>query len=244
VPVERLQKILAQAGHGSRRSAERLIVDGRVTVNGAPAELGQRADPAVDRIEVDRRPIATAPASTTTILLHKPVGYVVTASDERGRRTVYDLLPDAPAGLRYAGRLDRDTSGLLLLTTDGRLAFRLTHPRYEVAKAYEAETDADLDDRSLDRLRRGVRLDDGVTAPARVERLRAPEGRHRFRVTIHEGRNRQVRRMFEAVGRRVVRLHRVAVGPVRLGSLARGASRPLTDSEQRALRRLVGLERA
>lgn len=242
MPPERLQKLLAQAGHGGRRTAERLIIEGRVTVNGLPAELGQRADPAVDRIEVDGRPLSPPPSSAVTVALHKPAGYVVTASDERGRRTIYDLIEDAPHGLRYAGRLDRDTSGLLLLTTDGQLAYRLTHPRYEVEKTYEVEVDVVLDHRALDRLRRGVELEDGLTAPARVERLHAANDRHRLCMTIHEGRNRQVRRMIEAVGGRVLRLHRTAVGPVRLGRLPRGAWRELTGVEQARLRRLVGLD--
>ncbi len=241
MPPERIQKLLAQAGYGSRRSAERLIVEGRVTVNGVPAELGQRADLAVDRVEVDGRPLAPAHVSSLTIALHKPTGYVVSAADERGRRTVYDLIEEAPPGLRYAGRLDRDTSGLLLLTTDGQLAHRLAHPRYRVDKTYDVEVDSRLEDHALSRLRRGLRLDDGVTAPARVERLPSTSERHRIRITIREGRNRQVRRMIEAVGGRVRRLHRSAVGPVQLGNLRRGSWRELTSSEQAQLRRMVEL---
>jgi 23S rRNA pseudouridine2605 synthase len=236
MPAERLQKVLARAGYGSRRAAEALIAAGRVRVNGAVATLGAQADPATDRIEVDGRPVA-APAIEVTLALHKPEGYVVTRADEQGRPTVYDLLPGAPPHLRYVGRLDVATSGLLLLTTDGELAHRLTHPRYRVEKVYDVLLDEELPAEASDRLVRGVRLEDGMTAPAVVER----RGERRIRITIVEGRNRQVRRMCEAVGRRVVWLRRVAVGPIRLGGLAAGASRPLTAPEEAALRRLVGL---
>lgn len=243
MPLERLQKLLAAAGYGSRRSAEALIVDGRVTVDGRVATLGERADPALHRIEVDRRPLPP-PAVAATWMLHKPRGYLVSAKDPHGRRTVYDLLRDAPRGLRYVGRLDYESEGLLLLTTDGELAHRLAHPRYEVWKTYVAEVVGEPTDEALETLRAGVRLDDGVTAPARVERLhdaRLPRGRALLRVAVREGRNREVRRMLAAVGHEVTRLLRVEVGGVRLGELPGGASRPLTAEEERRLRALVGL---
>ena len=238
--AERLQKLLARAGHGSRRSVEQLITAGRVRVDGCVASLGQRADPAVHRIEVDGLPLGP-PAERLTLMLHKPEGTVVTASDERGRPTVYDLLPDAPPGLRYVGRLDRDSNGLLLLTTDGELAHRLAHPRYAVVKTYEATVEGIPSAEALERLRRGVALEDGLTAPAEADLLDADDGRARVRLAIHEGRKRQVRRMLQAVGHRVLRLTRTSVDGLALGDLPSGGWRPLTAEEERSLRILVGL---
>jgi 23S rRNA pseudouridine2605 synthase len=238
---ERLQKLLARAGYGSRRAAEQLIAAGRVTVDGAVATLGTRADPDAQRVAVDGRPIALATAETT-VVLNKPRGYVVTARDEQGRPTVYDLLPGAPSHLRYIGRLDQETEGLLLLTTDGELAHRLAHPRWGVDKVYEATLIGPVPPaEALDALRRGVVLADGRTAPAGVEVLRSDDRRAVVRLTIHEGRNRQVRRMFEAVGARVARLVRTDFGPVHLGRLPRGTSRALDPEEDAALRAAVGL---
>ena len=244
MPNDRLQKILARAGHGSRRSAEQVIADGRVTVDGVVATLGTKADPETQRIEVDGHPIRME-TREVTMLLHKPTGVVVTASDEQGRKTIYDLLPDAPSHLRYVGRLDVDTSGLLILTTDGDLAHRLTHPSREVEKEYEATVTGIVPDEALGWLRRGVRLDDGeTTRPAVVERLPGEELPTRVRLTIHEGRYRQVRRMFEAVHHEVFRLQRTRVGPLRLGDLPMGHARELTPDEETALRAAVGLGRA
>ena len=240
MPAERLQKLLARAGHGSRRSAERLIVDGRVTVNDRVATLGQRADPAADRIAVDGRALATPPAPLT-MMLNKPTGYIVTAADERGRRTVFDLLAETRPDLRYVGRLDRETSGLLLLTTDGELAYRLTHPRYRVVKTYQATVAEAPSMNVLDQLRNGVELDDGMTAPAEVQLLDPAEGKARLRIAIYEGRKRQLRRMLATVGHRVLALTRTGFGPLELGELERGASRRLLASEEDALRRCVNL---
>ena len=241
MPAERLQKLLARAGHGSRRSAERLIVEGRVTVDGRVASLGERADPTTSTVAVDGQPLATERAPVT-LMLNKPEGYVVTAADEQGRPTVYDLLPDAPPGLRYVGRLDLNSGGLLLLTTDGELAFRLSHPRYEVAKRYEAVVDAVPSEAMLARLRAGVELEDGRTAPAEVTLLGGgPDGSTRLQIAIHEGRKRQVRRMLRAVGHSVLRLTRTAVDGLDLGDLAPGECRPLTADEEQALRHAVGL---
>lgn len=239
MPTERLQKLLAAAGHGSRRSAEALILAGRVTVDGRVATLGERADPATQRVALDGHPLTSPPAAVVW-MLHKPVGVVVSAADERGRRTVYTLLSNAPPGLRYVGRLDRDTEGLLLLTTDGELAHRLAHPRYEVTKTYEAEVEGEPPPAALDLLRRGVRLEDGVTAPAAVDLL-ARGVRSRVRLVLREGRKREVRRMLAAVGHPVTRLVRVAFGTVALGDLPAGQARPLTPDEERALRAQVGL---
>lgn len=243
MPLERLQKLLAAAGYGSRRSAETLIVDGRVTVDGRRATLGERADPASQRIAVDGRPLPP-PAVAAVWMLHKPSGYLVSAKDPHGRRTIYDLLHNAPRGLRYVGRLDWESEGLLLLTTDGELAHRLTHPRYEVWKTYVAEIEGEASAEALERLRRGIELDDGRAAPARVERLqdpRVPPGRSLLRVGIREGKNREVRRMLAAVGHEVTRLIRIEIGGIRLGELPPGASRPLTAAEEARVRALVGL---
>ena len=240
MPAERLQKLLARAGFGSRRGAEAVIAAGRVTVDGVPAILGTRADPDAQRIEVDGHPIRLAP-DEVTLVLNKPAGIVVTAVDDRGRRTVFDLLDDPPPHLRYVGRLDRDTSGLLLLTTNGELAHRLSHPRYEVLKTYEASVDGLVAEDAIQRLRQGVMLEDGPTAPAIVQQLPGMPPPTQLSVVIHEGRNRQVRRMFEAVGHHVSRLRRTRFGPIALDDLPPGGSRLLTTEELGALLALVGL---
>jgi cytidylate kinase len=239
MPAERLQKLLAAAGHGSRRAAEALIVAGRVTVDGRVATLGERADLATQRVALDGHPLVP-PSEGVVWLLHKPADVVVSAADELGRRTVYDLLSNAPPGMRYVGRLDRDTEGLLLFTTDGELAHRLTHPRFEVTKTYEATVEGEPAPAALELLRRGVRLDDGITAPATVDLL-AGGPRSRVRLVLREGRKREVRRMLAAVGHPVMRLVRVAFGTMALGELPPGQARPLTADEERGLRALVGL---
>ena len=217
-----------------------MIVAGRVTVDGVPAILGTRADPDTQRIEVDGEPIRLQP-DDVTMVLNKPSGIVVTAVDDRGRRTVFDILQDPPPHLRYVGRLDRDTSGLLLLTTNGELAHRLTHPRYEVLKTYEASVDGLVAEGAIQRLRQGVMLEDGITAPAVVEELPGTPPPTQLAITIHEGRNRQVRRMFEAVGHHVSRLRRTRFGPIGLDDLGPAASRLVTPQELAALMSLVGL---
>ena len=237
---ERLQKILARAGVGSRRRAEQLIAAGRVRVDGEVAQLGQRADARAVQITIDGTPVG-APPPPVTLMLHKPAGVMVTASDERGRRTVFDLIADAPSTLRYVGRLDRDTEGLLLLTTDGELAHRVSHPRYRVDKVYEAEVERAPSAKALALLRGGVELQDGRTAPADIAVIEGDDGRATVRLVIHEGRKRQVRRMLAAAGHPVRRLRRVALGPLKLGDLQAGAARPLEPDEERALRALVGL---
>ncbi len=237
---ERLQKILARHGLGSRRSVEALIRDGRVSVDGAVAELGRRADSAASVITVDGSPLPPLPPELT-LLLHKPRGVLVTASDERGRATVFDLLDDPPASLRHVGRLDRDSEGLLLLTTHGELAHRLMHPRHRVDKTYEALVDGVPDASALVRLREGIELDDGPTAPAGAELLRRDGRSAWLRLVLHEGRKRQLRRMLDAVGHPVRRLIRTSVGGLELGDLAAGASRPLDAAEERTLLALVGL---
>ena len=227
MPV-RLNRYLASAGVGSRRAVDELIRAGRVTVNGEVGELGAAVGDG-DVVAVDGRPVA--PQELAYLMLHKPSGVVTTASDPQRRRTVVDLV-ESPQRVYPVGRLDRDTTGLLLLTNDGELANRLAHPRHGVDKTYVAEVEGDPPPEAIRRLAEGVELDDGPTAPARARRL----GAGRLELVIHEGRNRQVRRMCEAVGHPVRRLHRTAYGPVELGTLAPGRWRPLTAEEVAALR--------
>ena len=228
---ERLQKVLAQAGLGSRRACEELIAAGRVTVNGEVATLGSRADPEVDAIEVDGARIGVR-QGLVHYLLNKPAGVVTTASDPQGRPTVVGLVPAEPR-VYPVGRLDAETEGLLVLTNDGELAHRLTHPSFGVDKEYLADVTGTPSRGALRRLREGVELEDGPTAPARVSLV----GDHTLRITIHEGRNRQVRRMCEAVGHPVRRLVRVRIGPLADRQLPPGEWRPLTQAEVRALER-------
>jgi 23S rRNA pseudouridine2605 synthase len=226
---ERLQKVLARSGLASRRACEELIADGRVAVNGEVAILGRRVDAATDVIEVDGALVPTAPG-LVHYLLNKPLGVVTTAADTHGRPTVVQLVPDEPR-VHPVGRLDADTEGLLVLTNDGELTHRLTHPSFGVEKEYLASVDGDPSPASLRRLREGVDLEDGPTAPARVARLEAGV----LRITIHEGRNRQVRRMCEAIGHPVVRLVRSRIGPITDRRLKPGEWRALTPTEVRAL---------
>jgi 23S rRNA pseudouridine2605 synthase len=226
---ERLQKVLARVGFGSRRVCEDLIADGRVSVNGEVAVLGARIDWEQDRVAVDGIDIGVAPG-LVHYLLNKPVGVVTTASDPEGRPTVVGLVPDDPR-VFPVGRLDIATEGLLLLTNDGVLAHRLTHPSFGVDKEYLAWVDGAPSRGALRRLREGVELDDGITAPARVATV-SPD---LLRITIHEGRNRQVRRMCEAVGHPVRRLVRVRIGPLSDSSLRPGSWRRLEPDEVRAL---------
>src|SRR4029078_3034975 len=229
----RLNAFLARAGVASRRRADELIRAGRVRVNGAPGELstvvGGHHVVEVAGPRVRRQRLAH-------VLLHKPAGVVTTARDPQGRRTVVDLVPDEPRVVAV-GRLDVDTTGALLLTNDGDLAHRLAHPRYGVSKVYEAEVEGTPSPEALARLRGGVELDDGVTAPAGARRL----GAGRIELTLHEGRKHQVKRMCEAVGHPVRHLHRSRYAGLDLAGLGAGESRELTTDEVAILRRLVGL---
>jgi len=233
---ERLQKVLARAGLASRRAAEELIADGRVTVNGSVAALGRRVDVAHDRVAVDGAPVPVRPG-LVYYLLNKPAGVVTTASDPQGRATVVALVPDQPR-VFPVGRLDAGTEGLLLLTNDGELAHHLTHPRFGVDKEYIAQVEGRPSPSTVRRLREGVELDDGRTAPARVS-LMAPDT---LRLVIHEGRNRQVRRMCEAVGHPVRRLVRTRIGPLADRRLAPGEWRELTVAELRGLSEAAAAE--
>jgi pseudouridine synthase len=234
----RLQKILSQAGVSSRRAAEKLMAEGRVSVNGKTIfELGTKADPATDDIRVDGRRIKAA-ERPRYILLNKPRGYVTTRSDEKRRKTVLDLLVGVREYVYPVGRLDYDTEGLLLLTNDGDLAAALTHPRHGVERTYEARVAGMPDERALEKLRKGVPLDGKRTLPASVILLNG--GRRDadgiVLMTITEGRNRQVRRMLEAVGHPVDRLKRTKIGPLADRKLPVGAWRDLTAEEVRRLR--------
>lgn len=236
---ERLQKVLAHAGVASRRAVEAMIVAGRVAVNDQVVhDLGRRVLP-TDRLAVDGTPIGRA-ERLVHLALYKPTGYVSTVRDPEGRPTVLDLVPRR-VRLYPVGRLDWDTEGLLLLTNDGALANRLTHPRFGVEKEYFALVAGYPNEVALRRLREGVALTDGTTAPAKVERVRQDREGIWLSITIHEGRNRQVRRMFEAIDHPAQRLVRVRVGPIHLGGLDPGQSRPLTRAEVNALRGVARL---
>jgi 23S rRNA pseudouridine2605 synthase len=229
-----LDRALSRAGLMSRSQAQQAIAQGRVRVNGLRVFDAQTwVDPERDRIEVDDA--ALEARKHVYMMLNKPVGFVTTRSDERGRETVYALLGEHEQWVAPVGRLDRDTSGLLLFTNDSDWAERVTNPASKLFKRYECVAHGALSDEQLERLRAGVQLDDGPTAPARVRRLGEQGGNTRVELAIGEGRNRQIRRMLEAVGSRVIALHRVAVGPLELGALAPGAQRKLKPFEIRAL---------
>lgn len=230
---ERLQKVLARAGLGSRRIAENLIAEGRVTVNGEVAVLGRRVDAEHDHIELDGVAVI-ARDDLVYYLLNKPSGRVSTVSDPQGRPTVVELVPPTPR-VYPVGRLDADTEGLLLLTNDGELTQLLTHPSFGVVKTYLAEVEGDPAPAAVRHLREGVELDDGQTAPARVKVVQRRGDSAAMEIGIHEGRNRQVRRMCETVGHPVRRLVRIRIGPLSDRTLAPGKWRPLSRGEIRRL---------
>lgn len=237
----RLQKVLAAAGVASRRASEILIEEGRVEVNGkVVTEQGRRVDPERDTIRVDGARIPP-PRRHQYLVVNKPRGVVSTMDDPEGRRTLADLLPRRSERLFHVGRLDTDTEGLILLTNDGEFANRMTHPRYEVPKTYLAEVAGLVEPRTLRRLEKGLRLDDGPVKPDRVKLVSRSETRSLLSITLHEGRNRIVRRMMDAVGHPVDRLARTAIGPVRLGQLTVGTARDLSRDELGALLDLVDL---
>ena len=231
----RLNKYLADCGVGSRRECDRLIADGVVVVNGKKATLGMEVSEH-DQISVNGKRVGDK-QKNYYLMLHKPKGYVTTVKDDLGRKTVMDLI-DVKARLYPVGRLDYDTEGLLILTNDGDLANRLTHPRNEVNKTYVCRISGMLTDKERLQLERGVLIDGVKTAPARVRILKQDQHHTRCEVTIHEGRNRQVKKMFEAVGKEVEFLKRVAVGELRLGGLKRGEYRFLNDYEVEYLKNL------
>lgn len=233
----RLAKYLAQCGVASRRKAEELIAAGLVQVNGETVrELGRKVDPETDRVTVEGRAVAPA-QERIYLVLHKPAGYVTTVRDPWGRPTVMDLVPEKYGRFRLfpAGRLDQNTTGLLFLTNDGEAALALTHPRYQVLKVYEALVQGVPKAGTLRRLREGIRLEDGITFPAKVDILRVEEGNATLRITVHEGRKRLIRRMCRAAGHPVLALKRVAIGPLVLGDLPPGKTRLLQPAEVKQL---------
>jgi len=235
VPM-RLQKFLARAGVASRRGSEDLMTAGRVAVNGEiVTELGSKVDPRVDVVTVDGAAVELADGPVY-LVLNKPAGYLTTMADPQGRPTVADIVPREPAGLFPVGRLDKDTTGVLLFMTDGDLAHRLLHPKYHVEKRYIATVEGAPSDGNLKRLARGIELDDGPTKPARIRRLAQSSLGTSVEIVISEGRKRQVKRMFLAIGHPVVVLHRASFGPVELGDLAEGLTRPLTGRELESLK--------
>lgn len=239
----RLQKYLARCGVASRRQSERLIADGRVRVNDRVAQLGDSVDPAADRVQLDGSPVCEA-SDLTYILLNKPAGVVTSAKDTHDRRTVIDCLNGLPVRVFPVGRLDMDVKGALLLTNDGELAFRLTHPRYCVDKVYLAWVEGCMTVETARKLQRGVVLEDGKTAPARVTVVSRREGATLVQLTLREGRKREVKRMCDAVGHRVQRLERISIGGMCVGNLQPGEWRRLLPEEVAALRTLVGLGRS
>ncbi len=237
----RLQKFMAEAGVASRRASEELIADGRVRVNGEVATIGMSVDPEKDAVTLDGKAVHAA-EPLVTVLLYKPKGVVSTSDDPQGRKTVQDYVRNIPARLYNVGRLDINSEGLLLMTNDGELAYRMTHPKFSVEKTYYAVCDGKLAASEIAGLVNGVMLDDGMTAPARVECVRKTKaGDTSFLITIHEGRNRQVRRMLEAVGHRTLRLKRERFGPLSIGEMRPGETRTLSEDETAALRRELGL---
>ncbi|MCL5958962.1 MAG: rRNA pseudouridine synthase [Chloroflexi bacterium] len=231
---ERLQKILANAGVASRRATEEMIRAGRVTVNEkVVTRLGTRADPLQDRIAVDGR-LLRCEAELVYLAVNKPQGYISTARDTHGRKTVLDLAPKM-GRLYPVGRLDADSEGLILLTNDGDLAYRLTHPSFVVEKEYRVLVEGHPSSEKLARLRQGVEIDGEVSAPAKVEETGREDGNTWLRLVIHEGRKRQIRRMAEAVGHPVIKLMRTRIGSLRLGELAPGQFRRLAPGEVQKL---------
>lgn len=233
--AERLQKVLAQGGYGSRRTCEILISEGRVTIDGRVAQLGNRVDPSINVVCVDGKLVAIDPTKVY-YLVNKPTGVVTTAFDPQGRSTILDFVPD-DIRVFPVGRLDMNTEGLIIVTNDGRLAHLLTHPSSGVEKEYLAQVSGDPSASALRQLREGVELEDGLTAPAQVSRV--SEGL--VRIVIHEGKNRQVRRMFDAVGHGVLRLVRTRIGTLTDPSLRPGTHRHIAHIEVRRLMEAVGI---
>ncbi|RJX22906.1 MAG: rRNA pseudouridine synthase [Desulforudis sp.] len=238
MPVERLQKILARAGLASRRHSEEIILAGRVSVNGKIVrELGVKADPSRDDIRVDGKPVRSE--DKVYLLLYKPRGYVTTTSDPQSRRKVTDLLGGLSQRVFPVGRLDYDSEGLLLLTNDGNLSYVLTHPKFHLPKTYQIQVEGIPGADVLERFRSGIDLDDGPTAAARVRVLRSQEAKTLVEMTIFEGKNRLIRRMWEAVGHPVIRLKRTRFANLTLRGLRPGAHRELTSAELAQLRGIV-----
>lgn len=238
---ERLQKIISASGMMSRRAAEEMISAGKVSVNGVKATLGQKADPAVDNILVNGRPVM-GQKTHLYVMLNKPAGYVTTASDEQGRETVLSLMTGIPERIYPVGRLDMYSSGLLLLTNDGELANALMHPSHEIEKTYELRISGEVPEKAAASMRKPILIDDRMTNPAFVEVKSFAKGETTVSVTIKEGRNRQIRRLCERAGLKIISLKRMAEGPLALGKLETGKWRYLTDDEVSRLKSTAGLK--
>ncbi|MBR5318123.1 MAG: rRNA pseudouridine synthase [Peptococcaceae bacterium] len=238
---ERLQKYLASAGVASRRASETLMKEGRVSVNGKiVTELGTKVTPGVDKVLVDGKPVQQE-EELVYILMNKPAGYVTTVKDTHDRMTVMDLLTDVPYRVFPVGRLDFETEGLLLLTNDGEFAYRMTHPKFKMVKTYVATVQGNVTDERLAMLRNGVQLEDGMTAPAQVNIIRRENHKTVVEIAIHEGRNRQVRRMFKAVKNPVLELKRISIGPLTLKGVGVGEYRYLQGAELKKTGQRLGL---
>lgn len=234
----RLQKFMAQCGVASRRKSEEIILDKRVKVNGLTVtELGFKVDPSKDIITVDGKLIKNKDRKVY-IIMNKPKGYVTTVSDEYDRKTVLDLIKNIKERVYPVGRLDYDSSGLLILTNDGELAYRLTHPKHQVVKTYIATIKGKPDDEKLERFRHGIKIDGYITAEAEIEILNYVNEKSLIKVQIHEGRNRQIRKMCEAIGHPVVSLKRIAIGELELGTLKKGCWRFLNNEEIEYLKQI------
>lgn len=232
---KRLQKILSEMGIASRRKAEDMILEGRVTVNGALAELGTKADPAVDHVKVDGKLLTGSAAPRVYLAFHKPRNVMTTLDDPEGRPTVADYLKRIKGRVFPVGRLDFDSEGLLLLTSDGEFAHALTHPSHHVPKTYQVKIKGFLEDADVEKLRRGIYLDDGRTAPAEVRKLKKLKENSWIEIVLYEGRKRQIRRMLNRVGHPVSRLIRTKIGPLKLQGLGPGDLRYLDPAEVEAL---------
>lgn len=240
----RIQKIIADSGYCSRRKAEELIEQKRVKVNGHPAVIGQKLDPRRDLITIDGERIAVElKRQYTYLVMNKPRGYITSMTDDRGRRCVTELLPPSDERLYPVGRLDLNSEGLLLFTNDGKFANEMMHPRHQISKTYRVTVRPDINDDQAVKLSEGVYIDGRKTAPATVRVLTKEPNRVVIEVVIREGRNRQVRKMCEAVGLEVARLKRTAIGPIRLGMLKPGTTRELTKEELNAIKTALSKER-
>ncbi len=236
--MERLQKVMAHAGVASRRKSEEIIAEGRVKVNGVVVtEMGTKVDPAQDTIEVDGEEIEKE--TKTYLKLYKPRGYVTTVNDPQGRQTVMDLIHGIDKRIYPVGRLDLDSSGLLLLTNDGDLTHKITHPSHELDKEYMVVVNGELSQDELKRFKNGIQLEEGETSPAKIEMVNQDPKNTTYEVIIHEGMNRQIRRMFDRLGYEVVSLIRVRIGNISLGSLKPGEYRKLSSKELQDLLRLL-----
>lgn len=235
--LERVQKILAKAGMASRREAERIILEGRVTVNGRVVQLGAKADPEKDHIKVDGKRVPR-PEPKITLILNKPRGYLSTVKDPKGRPTVMDLLGKIKWRLYPLGRLDFDAEGLLILTNDGEITYRLTHPKFLIPRTYWVKVQGIPGEKKLESLKKGIRLEDGLAKAHSIEILREKGKNSWVQITVTEGRTHLVKRLFAAIGHPVLKLKRIEFGPIRLGNLPVGHFRFLTVEEQEHLKRL------